>query len=231
MMNSYQKQKLRKAILENMIILVDSREQKNSHIIDHLDDYKFLHQQKKLDFGDYSFKLGRYTLESYFAIERKNSLDELIQNSIERDTANNNINRIERELLRAKEAGAYLEIMIEENALVDIFNNEYSSSMTINSVLGKINKYKFLYDCNVQFVSNPYQKILEILMSEARYNLHYDSSLKTLDWLRLWLERVSKNISGEYIVNTCLGWATNNLIYNNNIAFKKELLSYLGIKY
>jgi len=228
-MNSCQKQKLRKAILKNMIVLVDSREQKNSHVIDHLNDNQIKHQQRKLEFGDYSFKLGKYTLESYFAIERKNSLDELISNSIEKDSNNNNINRIERELLRAKESEAYLEIMVEENALVDIFNNEYSSSMSINSVLGKINKYKFLYNCNVQFVSNPYQRLLEILMSEARYNLHYNSNLTALDWLRLWLERVSKNISGEYIVNTCLGWAMNNLIYKNNIAFREELLKYLGV--
>jgi len=190
-MNSYQRQKLRKAVLSNIVILIDSREQKNQHIIDFLNDNNISHIQKKIDFGDYSFKVKKYTLESYFAIERKNSLDELIQNSVAiDDTTNNKINRIERELLRAQESGAYLEFMIENNSYDDIFENNYNSLMSINAVLGKINKYKFVYDCNIQFVE--------------------------------------KNI-GEYILNTCLGWAINTLAYSEKIEFKNELLKELGV--
>jgi ERCC4-type nuclease len=189
-MNSYQRQKLRKAILSNIEIIIDSREQKNSHIIDFLNDNKIPHIQRKLDFGDYSFKIKKYTLESYFAIERKNSLDELIQNSIENDTTDSEINRIERELLRAKESESYLEIIIENNSYDDIFENNYNSMMNINAVLGKINKYKFVYDCNIQFIE--------------------------------------RNI-GEYILNTCLGWAINNLAYSDKIVFRNELLKDLGV--
>jgi ERCC4-type nuclease len=181
-MNSYQKQKLRKAILKNMIILVDSREQNYQHIINYLNDNQISHEHRKLDFGDYSFKLGKFTLESYVAIERKNSIDELIQNSIEKDKknlTNNNINRIERELLRAKESGAYLEIMVEDDSWKTIFGNAYSNMMTVNAVIGKLNKYKFIYNCNIQFVEweNAGQYILSTCLGWAMNNLIYKNNV------------------------------------------------------
>lgn len=41
-------------MLNNLVILVDSREKKNDHIISYLDKREVKYEVKKLDFGDYS---------------------------------------------------------------------------------------------------------------------------------------------------------------------------------
>ena len=47
-----------KQIIQSMTILVDKQEKANAHIIAWLDKNKVKHEQKSLDFGDYTFKLG-----------------------------------------------------------------------------------------------------------------------------------------------------------------------------
>jgi ERCC4-type nuclease len=43
-----------KALLSSMTVIIDTREQQNSHIVDYLDKHKVAHISKKLDYGDYS---------------------------------------------------------------------------------------------------------------------------------------------------------------------------------
>ena len=82
-------EKQRKELLDSMVVLVDTREQRNEHIIATLNEKKIVHINKKLDYGDYSVMLPKnetlaiphdlyFTDEIY--IERKASLDELAQN-------------------------------------------------------------------------------------------------------------------------------------------------------
>ena len=40
-----------------MIVLVDSREKKNSHILDYFRKQKIAYQVEKLEYGDYSFMI------------------------------------------------------------------------------------------------------------------------------------------------------------------------------
>ena len=73
-------------LLKTMIVLVDTREQENSHILNYFDKKKIKYMVQKLDVGDYSFMLPKnpdmgIDNDIYFTnkivIERKGSLDEL----------------------------------------------------------------------------------------------------------------------------------------------------------
>jgi len=101
--------------------------------------------------------------------------------------------------------------------------------MNVNAVLGKLNKYKFVYNCNIQFVSNPYQRMLELLIADTNYNFDIETKASVKYWLINYLERFKNNISGHYIVDTCLGWAINTLAYSDKIVFRNELLKDLGV--
>ena len=45
----------KKTFLKTVTILHDTREQKNAHIIEALDKLGVKHEERKLDYGDYSF--------------------------------------------------------------------------------------------------------------------------------------------------------------------------------
>jgi len=75
------KQKL--DIVKSMVIITDTREKKNQHIVDFLDNNGINHRAKAMSVGDYTFELPEHTelnLDSKFIIERKASLDELAGN-------------------------------------------------------------------------------------------------------------------------------------------------------
>ena len=78
-----------KKILDSMVVIVDSREQNNNHIIDFFDKKNIPYKVVKNDFGDYTAMIPAGTLtgftnDIYFdrdiAIERKNSIDEIAGN-------------------------------------------------------------------------------------------------------------------------------------------------------
>lgn len=69
-------------IIDSMVVIVDTREKANKHIIDWLKENNIKYEIEKLDSCDYSFKLyGEYShLSKSILVERKNSLDELAGN-------------------------------------------------------------------------------------------------------------------------------------------------------
>ncbi|WP_252214464.1 ERCC4 domain-containing protein [Clostridium sp. VAP41] len=78
-----------KKILDNMAVIVDSREQNNQHILDYFNAKKIPYKVVKNDFGDYTAMIPKgtidqFTTDIYFdrdiAIERKNSIDEIAGN-------------------------------------------------------------------------------------------------------------------------------------------------------
>lgn len=72
-----------KDLAKKMVILVDSREKQNGHILDYFKRQKFDCQETKLDYGDYSFMIPASAAgEDIFfhrdiVVERKASLEEL----------------------------------------------------------------------------------------------------------------------------------------------------------
>ena len=122
-------------ILKSIVILIDTREQENSHIKDYFDKKKISYKVQKLDCGDYSFYIPKneelgISRELFFndivCIERKGSLEELSGN-FTKDRA-----RIEEELSRKR---GRLYLMIEGATYEDIlkhnFNTKYKEPMTV----------------------------------------------------------------------------------------------------
>ena len=96
--------------LSTMVICVDSREKKNSHILSWFDKNGIEYEVKKLDVGDYMIDGG------VISVDTKRSIDELSTNMLNRsDHA-----RFWREVRRAKDTGIKLIILIESNKYTDI---------------------------------------------------------------------------------------------------------------
>lgn len=67
--------------LKEVVILCDTREQKNQHILSAFDAMGVNHEPRKLDFGDYSFRIGDKSFELACVIERKSGVNELWNNT------------------------------------------------------------------------------------------------------------------------------------------------------
>lgn len=70
----------KKHFLKTVTILYDTREQKNKHIIDALSELGIMTEQRKLDYGDYSFTADGRDFSLSCVVERKANVDELYTN-------------------------------------------------------------------------------------------------------------------------------------------------------
>ena len=66
--------------IQKAIIITDSREQKNNHIVSAFDSMGVRHEERKLHFGDYSFICGSDDFTLSCIIERKANINEVWQN-------------------------------------------------------------------------------------------------------------------------------------------------------
>lgn len=146
--------KEQREILKSIIILIDSREQENRHIIQWFDNKQINYQTFKLDSGDYSFKLPALPeyginrelfFDNQLIIERKNSLEELSGNFTEGRA------RFENEFLRA--GGCRKILMIESGSLDDIFKGRYKTHIDSKSFIGSLLAFKYRHGLDVQFIS------------------------------------------------------------------------------
>ena len=135
------KDKDMKKVLEDIIILVDSREQKWSHIKLYLKQNNIPYEIKSLDFGDYSFRIPKIeslnveeqSFEKEIAIERKNSLSEISGNFTRgRD-------RFKREF---KRGGMSIRLMIENDSYGDIKKHNYNSKINPNSLVASLHSFQ-----------------------------------------------------------------------------------------
>ncbi|HAT4309079.1 TPA: ERCC4-type nuclease [Clostridium perfringens] len=94
-----------KEILKKIVVLVDTREQANKHILEFFDKKKIKWKSQKLDYGDYSCMLPAGSFEGqtrdiYFTndtvVERKFCIDELAMNLKDQKT---NLNEIKKETI------------------------------------------------------------------------------------------------------------------------------------
>lgn len=145
-----------KEILASMRILVDTREQKNDHILSWLDKKGIKYRKQKLDQGDYSFYIPKnielnIDRDIYFdkdiCIERKNSVDELINNFAQ------SRERIENEFLRNK---GKMILLIEDGNYSDIINGNYRSKYSIQSAIGTLHAFSARYDIPFIFINSQY---------------------------------------------------------------------------
>lgn len=152
----YTKTELEK-LLQSLVILCDTREQENKHIIDYFSKRNIQHESMALDVGDYSFYLPEnkelgITKNLYFnsqiAVERKNSLEELSGNLAQ------NRERFENEFLRAGTCKIIL--LVEGGSYEDIINHKYNTSMNEKSYLASLMTFQFRYRINLFFTSKQY---------------------------------------------------------------------------
>jgi ERCC4-type nuclease len=145
-----------KALLKSIVILVDTKEKVNEHLIKWFDDNKIAHEKKSLGHGDYSFFLPKceelgILRDIYFvdeiSVERKNSADELVGNfSADR-------NRIEDEFLRHK---GKMTLVIETSAYKDIKEGNYRSTYLSKSAIGTLHSFSEKYNVDFIFLDKEY---------------------------------------------------------------------------
>lgn len=132
-------------LLKQIVIVADSREQENGHILGYLDEHKIAHITRKLDTGDYSAMIGDLTLEKDVAIEKKNSIDEIAGNfTVDRQ-------RFEDEFLRAKAEGLKLFLLIENCTWSDILCHNYRSKLKPQSLIASLLAWQIRFNISIIF--------------------------------------------------------------------------------
>ena len=145
---------IKKLLKENFVICYDTREHesKNDHILEYFDKNKISYKKQKIDEGDYTAiitkrpDMGIYR-DLYFpvAVERKNSVNELVGNLTEETDTRDDI-RLIRELYRAKMKGIRISLIIEEkNGIEKIKSGKYKSLMKPKAVMGRLSSIQDLY--------------------------------------------------------------------------------------
>jgi len=149
-----------KRIAKSMIVLVDSREKQNAHILTYFDKIHIKYEMTTLNFGDYSFYLSAdpaagVKQDMYFhkeiIIERKSSLEELSNNlGQERE-------RFEKELLKASKDRCKLFLMVEApGGYTDIMEHRYGTQFKPSPYIASLKTFESRYGVDVQFIDPKY---------------------------------------------------------------------------
>lgn len=152
-------------ILQDMIVIVDTREQKNEHILKFFDDNNIKYKIEKLDTADYSFFLPNYPeldLDKKILVEKKNSLDEIAGNFTK------GRERFIREFERVKE-DEVIHLLIEGATWKKVLKGSYRSKFPPKSMMASLLTWNIRYDCNVWFVGKDESPTL--LYGILRYEL------------------------------------------------------------
>lgn len=146
-----------KSILKSMVVLVDTREQKNSHILEGLKTLKVQHQDYAMSFGDYSFYIPKneeygIVRDMYYdrqcVIERKNSLTELSGNIAQKRK------EFENEFLRG--VGCQTVLMVEGGSYEDILDQNYRTMLKPGSFFSSLITFENRYNIKTVFISKNY---------------------------------------------------------------------------
>lgn len=133
------------ALLKQLTVICDSREQVNENITGYLDSKKIPHITRKLDTGDYSAMIGDYTLERDVVIEKKNGLDEIAGNfTVDRQ-------RFEDEFTRAKAEDLKVFLLIENASWSDILLHNYRSKLLPKSLIASLLSWQVRFNITITF--------------------------------------------------------------------------------
>ena len=197
-----------KTMLKNLVVVIDTRENENTHITTWLDKKKIKWESKKLDFGDYSCYLPLGSFEGqirdiYFTdsivIERKFCIDELAMNLKDNKT---NINEITKEIIE----------MFGEKYLQKVLKTDYNR---LKYELCNMNKHK------VEFFILLENENFDIDIRNGNYRAQYEARtlyarLKALEReFNTIIRPVAKEISASEIYNT-LKYGVRNILKNES---------------
>jgi len=133
--------------LNEIEVIIDSREKENSHIKNTFDLYKVKYKIDGLKYGDYTYLFNNKVMGC--VIERKNSLDEISQNFTK------NRDRFKREWDKIPFSDTK-HLVIEGNTLNDIYLENYRSKLHINSFLASLLSFESRYNIKTHFVSKTF---------------------------------------------------------------------------
>lgn len=150
--------KEQKILLKNLVIICDTREQRWEHIKDYFDRKKIKYKVEKLDQGDYSCYIASneetkplgvirdWYFSNDIAIEKKNSVDELISSIKDRD-------RFENEFARLKLYNTKTFMFVEDlNGYEKLVTGDFRSQYSSAAAVGSFETFTARYDLNVQFI-------------------------------------------------------------------------------
>lgn len=144
--------KEKKQIIDSMVILIDTREKVNEHIVDFFEKKKIPYKKKALNKGDYSFYIAKNSelgiikdvyFDSEIVIERKASLEELSSNLTQ------NRDRFEHELSLAPMNKV---LLLENCDFEDIVDGNYDTRYNKKSFLASIFTFWHRYNIPVFFM-------------------------------------------------------------------------------
>ena len=126
------------------IILVDTREKCNKHILEVFEKNNINYKRTKLKFGDYAIETvpkddTEKIYRAKFIVERKSGIDELLMNLTERDNTEKLGNRFHREMMRFEATNTKCLLLIEDlNYYENILKHNYRSQVKTKSARGLI---------------------------------------------------------------------------------------------
>lgn len=143
---------------KNIVILIDTREKKNEHIINYFEKVGIKYKYQKLDYGDYTFMLqagNGLSNEVYFhdeiVIERKASLEELSNNLTHKRE------QFEKELLKAKSNNCKFFLAVENPLGINaIMEKAYNTEMKPISYVASLRTYEQRYNIHLGFLDKSY---------------------------------------------------------------------------
>ena len=199
-----------KNILDNLTILIDTREKANSHIINFFNKKKIPYKVQKLDYGDYSIMMpqgsfGGQTRDIYFTndivLERKFCIDEIAMNLKDKKT---NINEIKQEIID----------LLGKQYLEKVLKSDYNR---FKQELTSINKYGITFKILIE--DSDFDENIRL----GNYRNQYEpktlySRLKSLESeFRTTIRPVNKLYMGSEIFNTLKYGVRNKLVHEGYI--------------
>lgn len=160
-------------ILKAMVILVDSREKSNSHLLEYWDKHGIKYEVMGIPVGDYSFALEpipeldlphKQFFYNDIILERKNSLEELS------GCFSQTRERFNDEWSRCYAKRKYL--LVENNTYEDLVNGRYNTKYNSKSFLGSLHSFNAKYGLEVVFMPNKELSPVFILAT-FQYYLRY----------------------------------------------------------
>ena len=155
-MKQYYTDKEYRQLIKNMVILCDTRDKTNEHILTEFDKQKIEYNTRALKTGDYSFmikacpELG-FQYDTYFVdelcIERKNSLSELAGN-LSQKTDDNRIFKEFNRMINIER----VYVLIENDSLDDLYAHNYKSEYNPDSFIRTLLTWQARNDMHIFFV-------------------------------------------------------------------------------
>lgn len=167
-------------IMSTFTILVDSREKPTDEYRQRLEQMECKTEQSTMKYGDYSCKVALpdgkvLDFSKKVVIERKQNIDEIIQNFIDResrqtDTSGYKTNRIQREFIRARKDKCRIYLLIENASWENAFNGKYRSKLHANAFIAFLIAWSIRYDLRILFCKTETsgKLISQVLYREAK---------------------------------------------------------------